>query len=156
MKFRSLIVVASLALTGACEGGTSTGGLNAEATYVIDLTTAEVVPTPKPSSAQGAAAFIVFSDRIEYQVAAQFIPNVTAVHIHSGLPGATGNTVVTLFTANPPVSPIGPFVTGAMLDANLPAGVTLAGLKTLLASGNAYVDIHTTANAGGELRGQIK
>jgi hypothetical protein len=42
-----------------------------------------------------------------------------------------------------------------MLAANLPAGVTLESLKTLLASGNAYVDVHTTANPAGELRGQI-
>jgi hypothetical protein len=43
-----------------------------------------------------------------------------------------------------------------MLDANLPAGVTLASVKTLMASGNAYVDVHTTSNTAGELRGQIR
>jgi hypothetical protein len=148
--------IAAMAAFTGCSSGSSTGGFDAEATYVLDLTTTEVVPAPKPTSATGAAAFIVYRDRIEYQIAAQFIPGVTAVHIHSGAPGATGNEVVTLFSASSPISPVGAFATGAMLDANLPTGVTLASVKALMASGNAYVDVHTTSNASGELRGQIR
>jgi hypothetical protein len=78
------------------------------------------------------------------------------VHIHTGAPGVAGASVITLFQTNVPIAPIGAFATGTMLESNLPAGITLASMKTLLASGNAYVDIHTTANTGGELRGQIK
>ena len=148
--------VAALGLLAGCGGGSSTGGLDAEGTYVVDLTTSQVVPAPKPSSATGAAAFIIYADRIEYQVAGQSLLNVTAVHIHNGAPGAAGPEVVTLFSSATPVSPIGSFATGAMLNANLPNGVTVASLKTLMASGNAYVDVHTQANSAGELRGQIK
>jgi hypothetical protein len=156
MKARMLMMALSLAAIGGCGGGESTGGLDAEATYVIQLTTSEVVPAPNPSSATGAAAFIVYADRIEYQVAAQTIIGVTAAHIHSGAPGAAGPSIVTLFTTSSPISPVGPFATGAILEANLPAGVTLTAVKTLLASGSAYVDVHTTANPNGELRGQVK
>jgi len=157
MDRRSLIAAAaSIALLAGCGSGSSTGGLDAERTYVVDLTTAQVVPAPNPSSATGAALFIQYSDKIEYEIGAQSIVNVTAVHIHSGAPGVAGTQVVTLFSATSPISPIGSFASGAMLTANLPAGVTLDSLKALLASGNAYVDVHTSANTGGELRGQIK
>ena len=151
-----MVIAASMAILAGCGSGSSTGGLEAEATYVIDLTTSEVVPAPKPSTATGAAAFIVYPDRIQYQITAQLIPGVTSVHIHTGAPGVAGASVITLFQTNVPIAPIGAFATGTMLESNLPAGITLASLKTLLASGNAYVDIHTTANTGGELRGQIK
>ena len=153
---RACIVAAALTVLAGCGSGSSTGGLEAEGSYVIDLTTAQVVPAPKPSSATGAAAFILYADRIEYQVAAQAIQSVTSAHIHNGAPGVAGAPVVTLFTTANPISPFGSFATGAMLDANLPAGVTVASLKALFASGNAYVDIHTAANTTGELRGQIR
>lgn len=156
MHRRSWMVAAALTVLAGCGSGSSTGGLDSEGTYVIDLTASQVVPAPVPSTATGVAAFILYSDRIEYQVAAQSMLNVTSVHIHSGAPGVAGAAVVTLFSTATPVSPIGAFATGAMLDANLPAGVTVASLKALMASGNAYIDIHTQANAAGELRGQIK
>lgn len=151
--FMMALVITTLA---GCGGGSSTGGFTAEATYVVDLTTAAVVPAPNSSEATGGAAFIVYSDRIEYQVGAQFTGGVTAVHIHQGAPGAQGPEVVTLFSSTAPISTIGAFATGTMLDANLPQGVTLAALKSLFASGNGYVDIHTAANPDGELRGQIR
>jgi hypothetical protein len=157
MDRRSWIAAAaSIAVLAACGSGSSTGGLDAERTYAIDLTTAQVVPAPKPSSATGAALFIQYPERIDYEVGAQLIPGVTSVHIHSGAPGATGTQIVTLFSTTSPISPAGSFTSGSMHASNLPAGLTLESLKTLLASGNAYVDVHTTANPGGELRGQIK
>ena len=156
MDRRSWIAAAaSVALAVGCGSGSSTGGLDAERTYVIDLTTTQVVPAPKPSSATGAALFIQYPDRIQYEVGAQLIPGVTAVHIHSGAAGVAGTQIITLFSTTSPISPVGSFTPGSMLAANLPAGVTLEALKTLLASGNAYVDVHTTANPAGELRGQI-
>lgn len=151
-----ITAVVSVGVLAGCGGGSSTGGLDAQATYAITLTTTEVVPAPKPSTATGGAAFIVYPDRISYQIAAQFIVGVNSVHIHTGAPGVAGAAVLTIFSTTSPVSPIGPFATGTILPGNLPAGMTIEYLRTLFASGNAYVDIHTTANIGGELRGQIK
>ena len=156
MNRRSWIVAAvSIAVFVGCGGGSSIGGLDVEATYAIPLTTAQVVPAPKPSSATGAAELIVFSDHIDYQIAAQAIAGVTSVHIHTGAVGAVGASVVTLFSTTTPITPLNVFSNGRMLATNLPQGVTLESMKALLASGNAYVDVHTTANTAGELRGQI-
>jgi len=78
-------------------------------------------------------------------------------HIHNGAPGVAGPIVVTLYSnVAQPTTPNGVFASGTLTDANLPAGVTIASLKTLIASGNAYVNVHTTLNPNGEIRGQIR
>jgi hypothetical protein len=156
MKKYAAAAAATLILTG-CGGGSSTGGLDAEASYTIALSQASEVPTPKASSAQGIATIIVYPSSIDYQVSASSINNVTMAHIHNGAPGVIGTTVVTLYNnvANP-ISPSGVFASGTLTDATLPSGVTIASLKALIASGNAYVNVHTTLNPTGEIRGQIR
>jgi hypothetical protein len=159
MKFRKALCVSTVGLliATACGGGSSTGGLDAEATYFVSLTQANEVPTPKPTSATGAAQIIIFPQSIDYQVSASSISNVTMAHIHNGPPGSAGPIVVTLYNnASQPISPNGVFASGTLTDANLPAGVTMASLKALIASGNAYVNVHTSLNPSGEIRGQIK
>ena len=156
MKGR-LMAIAALAVAAGCGGGSTIGGLDAEAVYNVQLTQSAEVPTPKPTTASGTATIVVYLDRIEYEVRAQSIIAVTMAHIHSGAVGVAGPVVVTLFNQlNNPVSPSGVFASGTLTDTNLPAGVTVASLKTLLASGGSYVNVHTTANPNGEIRGQIR
>jgi hypothetical protein len=157
MKHNSATKIAAIAfLVAACGGGSSTGGLDAEATYTISLTQSSEVPTPKPTSAQGAAQLIVYPNSIDYQVAASSIQNVTMAHIHNGAVGAAGPIVVTLYNNPTAINPSGVFASGTLTDANLPAGVTIASLKALIASGRAYVNVHTTQNPPGEIRGQVQ
>lgn len=140
-----------------CGGGSSVGGLDAEATYTISLTQSKEVPTPKPTAASGSAQIIVYSNSIDYQVSATSIAAVTMAHIHNGSVGVAGPIVVTLFSnVNNPVTPNGVFASGTLDDTNLPAGVTVASLKALIASGKAYVNVHTLTNPSGEIRGQIQ
>jgi hypothetical protein len=144
-------------VVAACGGGSSTGGLDAEATYLVPLTQASEVPAPKATGATGTAQIIIYPQSIDYQVSASSIANVTMAHIHNGPPGTAGPVVVTLYSnVSQPTSPNGAFASGTLTDGNLPAGVTIASLKALIASGNAYVNVHTTLNPSGEIRGQIK
>ncbi|HVF40203.1 MAG TPA: CHRD domain-containing protein [Gemmatimonadaceae bacterium] len=158
MKFSSLISAATLCLiVAACDGGTSTGGFDLERNFAIELNAASEVPAPKPTTATGTAQILVYASRIDYALSATNITGITAAHIHSGAPGVAGPVVVTLFTSSPATGAInGVFASGSLSAANLPATVTLESLKTLLASGNAYVNVHTTANQPGEIRGQVK
>ena len=157
MKGRELLAVAALAVFTGCGGGGTIGGLDAEAVYTIQLTQSAEVPTPKPTTASGVATLIAYPDRVDYELRAQSIINVTMAHIHTGAPGVAGPIVVTLFNQpGNPVSPNGVFASGSLTDANLPSPVTVATLKTLLASGNGYVNVHTQANPNGEIRGQIR
>ena len=153
---RAAVAAATFVAT-ACGGGNSIGGLDVEQTYNVALTSAAEIPVPTPTSASGTAQIVVFPARIDFQLSATSMTGITMAHIHSGAVGVAGPVVVTLFQAGTPTGAVnGIFASGTLTAANLPAGVTMESLKTLLLSGNAYVNVHTTANQTGEIRGQIK
>ena len=66
----------------------------------------------------------------------------TAAHIHMGKTGVAGNVIVPLCT------PCKSGMTGKVTIAKT--------VITALEGGKAYVNVHTTKNAGGEIRGQVK
>ncbi len=158
MSLRTLTILAAIAVsTAACTSGGTTGGLDVEQSYSIVLNSANEVPTPKTTLATGTADVVVYPERIDYQLTGANISGVTMAHIHSGAVGVAGPVVVTLFAPGSATGAIsGTFASGSFTAANLPASVTLASLKTLLLSGNAYVNVHTVANPAGEMRGQLK
>jgi hypothetical protein len=157
MRFSKLgFLAAVIAATASCSNGTSTGGLDVEQTYIINLAQANEVPTPKPTNASGGAAVLVYASRIDFQLSAINITGITMAHIHSGALGVAGPVVVTLFLPGSPTGNVsGVFAVGSLDASNLPSGVTLESLKTLLLSGNAYINVHTVANPTGEIRGQL-
>lgn len=158
MRYRILTFMAAIAVSaGACSGGGTIGGLDVEQNYTIALNSTNEVPAPKTTLATGTADVVVYPDRIDWQLAGANINAITMAHIHNGAVGVAGPIVVTLFAPGTATGAIsGVFASGSLTAANLPAGVTLASLKTLLLSGNAYINVHTVANPAGEMRGQLK
>ena len=156
MRFGKVMASAAFAAGIGCGGGESLGGLTAERSFNVALTPSEEVPAPKPTTASGTAVVIVYADEIEFQLSATNITGITMAHIHNGAPGVAGPIVVTLFQPSSPTGAVsGIFASGSLTAGNLPAGVTMASLKTLLLSGNAYVNVHTTNNQPGEIRGKL-
>lgn len=158
MQFKGLTYIAAAAVVATgCGGGGTTGGLDVEQQFTVALTAASEVPAPRPTTATGVADIVVYEDRVDFQIAGSNISGVTMAHIHNGAVGVAGPVFVTLFAPASATGAInGVIASGTLNSTNLPSGVTLAALKALLASGNAYVNVHTTANPSGEIRGQLK
>ena len=95
------------------------------------------------------------------------IEDVTQAHIHCGGPAVNGPIVVFLFGLDAtPDDHHGVLSTGTFDDSDVidrpdspacPGGVAdFDDLMEKIAAGEAYVNVHTTANPGGEIRGQIQ
>ena len=85
-----------------------------------------------------------------------FSVGLTASHIHLGAAGTNGPVVAFLFGPNA-VGQIGIDVTGTITEANLvgPLAGKYADFAKALAAGNLYVNVHSLAYPGGEIRVQI-
>lgn len=113
-------------------------------------------PTPNALTGNGAAVFTVNGTTVSYTVTFQGISSApTGLHIHapSGANANAGVIVDLLTTPQPATSGVltGTFTASAIRN----AAVSLDSLFVLMRNGNAYVNIHTTANPGGEIRGTI-
>jgi hypothetical protein len=93
------------------------------------------------------------------------LENIHMAHIHCGAAGVNGPVVAFLFgPADPMVTKNGLLSSGTLTDADViprtsavcPTDVNdLADVVALIRAGNAYVNVHTEANPGGEIRGQL-
>jgi uncharacterized repeat protein (TIGR01451 family) len=112
----------------------------------------EVVSPAGPDTATGLATFVLdtTTNVLEYTI---FVNNmtsaITAAHIHTGVVGVNGPPLVNLFTGAPPV-----------FDGSHPlvGKLTLPPADAAAIAGNPagfYVNVHTTANPAGEIRGQL-
>lgn len=98
---------------------------------------------------------------IDYTLITHSLTDVVQAHIHIGTPDVNGPVAVFLFgPASPPVTSDGILAQGTITEADLIATAdvfdgTMATLIDHLRAGSAYVNVHTTANAAGEIRGTI-
>jgi hypothetical protein len=115
------------------------------------------------SDGRGYASVTLSEDEssIDYRLYVNGLDDVTQAHIHVAPAGENGDVAVFLFgLAEPPVAPDGLLAEGTITEADLMAipgefDGTMAQLVELIRSGDTYVNVHTTANAGGEIRGQL-
>jgi hypothetical protein len=112
-------------------------------------------------------------DEISYSLTygGQFNGSVTQAHIHVGQEGVAGGISVWLCANNPPIAnapagtqtcPQAGTISGTITPADVvgPAGQGLAPgefaeLVRAMRAGVTYANIHSTTQAGGEIRGQI-
>jgi len=133
-------------------------------TFRIALTGSQQVP-PVSTDAFGMATVRLVDNgtAISFRVIVCDIVNVTASHIHVGAAGTNGKVIIPFFTNQPLFSsPHGCKTlaegTRTAADLNTKASPLITSwddfVKALLA-GNTYVNVHTTANTNGEIRGQL-
>jgi hypothetical protein len=124
----------------------------------------EEVP-PNDSRGRGTATFELSDDgtSLTYRLIVANLEDVTQSHIHIAPAGVNGPVVVFLFGfVAGGVTQNGVLAEGTITQANLIArpaigfGGTMAELLAAMRSGNAYVNVHTVALPGGEVRGQVR
>jgi hypothetical protein len=123
--------------------------------YVANLSPANEVPA-KTTAGTGFVEFVDKTDVIDWTMTLTNMTGVIASHIHG--PAAAGtNTgvIINLFIPNVATGTVnGVVAQGTITNANN-ATVSLDSLRTLFNNGNAYVNVHTSVNPGGEIRDQI-
>jgi hypothetical protein len=120
----------------------------------ITLSGAEEVP-PVTANATGFFSGTLTDGNLEFDLSAVG-PEIIQAHIHMGAKGANGPVVAFLFgPADPTVGAIHP--TGNIKVANLvgPLAGNWKGFTDAMAKGDLYVNVHSTANPSGVIRGQI-
>lgn len=154
-KILGAIVVMSAVAGTACGSDSSTTTPVQSTTYTSTLNAANERPTPNSSTATGSATYVLTGNTLTFTVSVNGLSGpATASHIHVGASTVAGGVIVGFVTAAVQTGN----VTSGTIDLTQPIGATaISGdsLKTLLNNGNAYTNVHTTANPGGEIRGQI-
>ena len=147
------VIAAAVILFAAESCGSSTAP--APKTYVANLSPANEVP-PKTTTGTGIATFTDLGTEIDATLVLTNMTGVIASHIHG--PAAAGvNTgvIINLFLPNVATGTVnGEVWHGSITNANN-ANVSLDSLRVLFNNGMAYVNVHTTANQGGEIRDQV-
>ena len=153
-----IAAASTIAFVATSCGSDSTGPV--PKTYVANLNAAaEGVGHTSPGS--GVFAFVDNGSVINWTLTLTNITNVTASHIHLGPATAVGTTagpvIINLFLPNrPPETGTlnGIVAEGTITNANN-SSVSLDSLRVLFNNGNAYANVHTTVNPGGEIRDQV-
>jgi hypothetical protein len=119
--------------------------------YAADLRGANEVP-PTGSTAFGSAFISIdtIANTLTWEVTTSGIGSPTLAHIHPGVAGANGSPLINFATGASQIP-------GGRTKGSISiAGLTATQLNDLLNSPqNFYVNVHSTAFGGGEIRGQL-
>ncbi|MEX1169879.1 MAG: CHRD domain-containing protein [Chloroflexota bacterium] len=109
-------------------------------------------PVATAATGQGTAVISADGSTITYIVTYSGLSGtLNAAHIHTGAAGSNGGVILPL-TASP--SPMTGTLTAADFSASGPV-TTFAEAVAAIRAGTTYFNLHTAANPGGEIRGQI-
>jgi len=135
----STVSLLALAICGGCSAtaGGDGGGVK------VALSGSQEVP-PVKTSASGSGTITVAADKSVSGSISTTGLDGTAAHIHEGAAGQNGPVII-------------PLTKGANGMWSVPAGTKLTDAQyASYKAGNLYVNVHTAANKGGEIRAQIK
>ena len=173
----TLTIAAAVAAAAACGSDNTSPPVSKIVKFTASLSPAGEIGANLNNNPSGNGTFTATLDTstnlFTWNVTFQGLTtNVSMGHIHGPyvLGGGT-NSAGVILNFDPAAAPAG--ATGVtftglkaaiagsasgsytLSSANVSATVTGDSLKKLLLAGNAYVNIHTTANGGGEIRAQI-
>jgi len=132
----------------ACNDNNSTGIPAGLEVYTATLNGANERPTAVTSTATATAIITVLGNEISWKVdITTAIDSVFAGHIHRGVADSAGGIIQSLSPTATGIGFTGTVANGAIVPPD--------SVITLMRAGLAYVNIHTKAHTGGEIRGQL-
>lgn len=144
-----------LCVAAAC-GGTDAPALSNS--FGASLSGAGEVPAVTTSMGSATATFTLSGTSVSYTITYSSLSAApTGAHIHLGASTANGPVVIA-FSGLPTTTSgtfSGTFTSADVKAQTSPAVTTLDDLVAQLRAGNAYTNMHTSNNPGGEVRGQI-
>jgi hypothetical protein len=120
----------------------------------------EVGPVPVNSPGSGAARITqIDGNTLKFEVRVANTTGIIFAHLHNAPAGENGGVVVTLIPNQTPSGLSNGLIAEGMISAadlsGSLAGKSIGHLIKELEAGRIYVNVHTSANRGGELRGQV-
>ncbi len=121
--------------------------------FAAPLSGSSEVP-PVTTDATGFTALSASGGAIDHITLAYGLESAVAAHIHLGDPGENGPVVAFLYGPSDGEDVNGMLAKGSVAGGDLIAGA-MGDLLDVLNGGFGYVNVHTTDNPAGEIRGQI-
>ena len=117
----------------------------------------EVPATTSTATGAFTATLDEAAGTLTWTLSVPAITNATAAHLHPGATGVNGSVTLPLFAAptGAPTASINASGVARVADLAGPLAGNFAGFVTALKAGGLYVNVHTSANAGGEIRAQV-
>jgi hypothetical protein len=150
-----MAIAALLPIVAAC----GDDGPSSEATsFTATLSGANEVPAVT-TTATGNATLSVSGAEITYTVNVTNLSNAVVAHIHVAPAGQNGPVRLNLCGTGDPqpacTSGTAVLATGTNGTTVGTPAITFDSLLSAMRTGGAYVNVHTSANPGGEIRGQV-
>jgi len=164
--FKTPLLIAAIVSSFALAGSAAVMAGHENRNSVAPLSGSEEVP-PVDTNATGVAKFKLneTGDALHFKLNVANIDDVVQAHIHCGGEGVNGPVVAFLY-GGPLVTTQGTLSEGDLTNADViprpdsaecPGGIAdFDDLIEAINSGETYANVHTSANPGGEIRGQIK
>ena len=143
---KSMLVLAT-AITTATVSVAQTTTMRSHMLMTARMDGAQEVPSVAVNGT-GITSFLLNATRDTLCISGTFnslTGTPTSAHIHSGAAGVAGGVLLDLSS----------YVSGNRISAAITGTTLSSSLKSSMLKGLTYLNLHTAANAGGEIRGQI-
>ncbi|MCI0432862.1 MAG: CHRD domain-containing protein [Gemmatimonadetes bacterium] len=159
---RSLLRCATVVVFVFAFGCDNDEGPEAE-TFSVTLTGAAERPNPVNTAATGSATFTVNGQTVDFSITVNNIVGARLAHIHGPAAADGSNAVGVAVTLLVPIAAPGTNIAAGVLSSGtfpsanyaLSAGIVMDSVLAWMRTGRAYVNVHTVANGGGEIRGTV-
>lgn len=162
MRVRALALFVTAALVGGACSDNNNGGVTLPAgmeIYTATLNGANEAPTPVTTTAAGHAVVTILGNFITWKVDVDSpIDSLIAGHIHRHAADSVAGNVRVDFTVGHRVwsaGPTGPGITGTVAAGDTTLTAPGDSMLAIIRAGRSYVNLHTRAHQGGEIRGTL-